>query len=180
VKYDHVRRSTRIAPFVYRNRGSQENPSPKKIPNKKQVIHDRPFWNCRGIRKKCIASYNRDMVKECNFDFVCFQETITHEFSDECLRKLDPNKKFLWDWIPSKGRPGGVLSGFKIDRFDVGCTVLGNFMLHHTVWDKLLETKWCLMNVFGAAQEDSRQAFLSELASFCAKVKEPYMLGGRI
>jgi exonuclease III len=55
------------------------------------------FWNCRGIKKKGVAPYIRDMVRECNFDFVCFQETIAQEFSDECFRKNDLNKKFLWD-----------------------------------------------------------------------------------
>jgi exonuclease III len=113
------------------------------------------------------------------FDFVYFQETITQDFSEECFRKLDPNKNFLWDWILAKGRLGGVLSGFNIDRFDVGCRSQGDFILQHTIWDKQLEVKWCVVNVYEAAQEDHKEAFLSELvASFCSKIKEPYVIGG--
>jgi hypothetical protein len=71
-----------------------------------------------------------------------------------------------------------VLSDFNTYRFDVGYRVQGEFMLQHTVWDKLLEIKWCLVNIYGAVQEENKDAFLRELASFCAKIKEPYVMGG--
>jgi exonuclease III len=34
------------------------------------------------------------------------------------------------------------------------------------------------VNIYGAAQEENKEAFLRELASFCAKIKEPYVMGG--
>jgi hypothetical protein len=37
VKARHVRRSTRTAPYVYRNKGFQENSNPKKISNKQKT-----------------------------------------------------------------------------------------------------------------------------------------------
>jgi hypothetical protein len=67
------------------------------------------------------------------FDFVCVQETILQDFSEKWLRKFDPNKRYLWDWIPARGRSGGVLSGISVDRFDVGRRVQGTFILQHTV-----------------------------------------------
>jgi hypothetical protein len=96
------------------------------------VIHERPFWNCRGIKKKGVASYIRDMVKECNFDFVCFQETIVHEFSDECFRKIDPHKIFCGiGFLLKEDQERCYL--VSIYRFDVGCRVQDEFMLQHTV-----------------------------------------------
>jgi hypothetical protein len=55
-----------------------------------------------------------------DLDFVCFQEAILQDFSESCLRAVDPSQNFLWDWLPTRGRSGGMLSGFKIDKFDVG------------------------------------------------------------
>jgi hypothetical protein len=53
------------------------------------------FWNCRGTRKKGLDQYVWDLFDENKLDFVCFQETITQDFSEECFRKLDPNKNIM-------------------------------------------------------------------------------------
>jgi hypothetical protein len=55
-----------------------------------------------------------------DLDFVCFQEAILQDFSESCLRAVDPSQNFLWDWLPTRGGSSGMLSGFKIDKFDVG------------------------------------------------------------
>jgi hypothetical protein len=91
------------------------------------------FWNSRGIRKKGLAAYVRDLLREGHFDFVCFQETVVRNFSDRCLRSIDPNKNFLWDWLSARGKSGVVLSGFSTDRFDVDNRFQGDFILHHDV-----------------------------------------------
>jgi hypothetical protein len=52
------------------------------------------------------------------------------------------------------------------------------FILQHTIWDKQLEIKWCVVNVYRAAQEDRKEAFLSELVSLCSKIKETYIIVG--
>jgi hypothetical protein len=38
--------------------------------------------------------------------------------------------------------------------------------------------KWCILNVYGFAQEDKKEDFLREMASFCGKCKDPYVIGG--
>jgi hypothetical protein len=71
------------------------------------------FWNCRGIRKKGLAPYVREMLRSLNPEFACFQETILSDFSETCLRKIDPGKCYLWDWIPTKGKSRGFLLASK-------------------------------------------------------------------
>jgi hypothetical protein len=66
----------------------------------------------------------------------------------------------------------------KIERFDVGSRSQGEFVLQHNLWDKQLEVKWNLVNVYGAAQTERKEPFLAELASFCSKIIEPYLIGG--
>jgi hypothetical protein len=99
------------------------------------------FWNIRGFGNKGLGPYVRDMAKANKFDFMCFQETILKYFVDKCLRKVGPSRDYFWDWIPVKGRSRVVLTGLKIDRFDVGSRSQGRFILHHYLWDKKLEVK---------------------------------------
>jgi hypothetical protein len=136
------------------------------------------FWKCRGLRKKGLAPYVRDLIRMHDFDFMCFQETIVQDLSDSITRSLDPSRSFLWDWIPSIGRAGGLVSAFKIDRSDVGQRDQGVFILKHVVWDKLLEVKWCLINVYGPPHEEKRENFLREMAYFYTKTFVPYIIGG--
>jgi hypothetical protein len=67
--------------------------------------------------------------------------------------------------------------GLKLDRFDIVSRSQGEYILQHDLWDKKLNTKWNILNVYGTANEDDREIFLSELAPFCAKNKVPYIAG---
>jgi hypothetical protein len=44
-----------------------------------------------------MISFVRDMLRDQKFDFVCFQETMMQDFLDCYIRKVDPNKTYLWD-----------------------------------------------------------------------------------
>jgi hypothetical protein len=87
------------------------------------------FRNYRGVRKKGVASYIRDKMRDLNLDIICFQETILQDFSNACLRKIDHSKKYLWDWIPTQGTSGGVLTDIRSETFDVCIRVQGDFIL---------------------------------------------------
>jgi hypothetical protein len=97
------------------------------------------FWNCRGVKKKGLASYVREMLKADSFDFCCVQETMVQDLSDDMIGSVDPNKNYLWDWSPSKGKSGGILTGLRVDSFDVGSRTQGDFILMNVLWDKKLE-----------------------------------------
>jgi hypothetical protein len=70
--------------------------------------------------KRGLDSYVRDLVTDLKLDIVSFQETMIQDFSDANLRAIDPNKDYLWDWNPAKGRSRGLFTGIKVDQFDVG------------------------------------------------------------
>ena len=98
--------------------------------------------------------------------------------NDSCLRKLDPNGNYLWKWMPSRGKSGGLLSGINIDLLDVGSFCEGKFILQMDLWDKQLTQKWNFLNIYGAAQEVDKNEFLAELARFCSNNKNPYLASG--
>jgi hypothetical protein len=37
----------------------------------------------------------------------------------------------------------------------------------------MLEVKWNILNIYRAPQEEHKEEFLAELATFCSKNKEP-------
>jgi hypothetical protein len=49
--------------------------------------------------------------------------------------------QFSWRWIPSIGRAGGILGGFKIARFDIHDTVIGRFYIKVTLRDLKIQKK---------------------------------------
>lgn len=97
---------------------------------------------------------------------------------DSLLRKFDADKNYLWMWNASKGKSGGILVGVLLERFDVGSCKQGEFMLNLNLWDKVLKIKWNLLVVYGAAQEENKLTFLTELSHFCATNNDPMIIGG--
>jgi len=57
----------------------------------------------------------------------------------------------------------------------VGAFHQEDFMLQMNLWDKI---KWNLLIVYGAAQEENKINFLTELSAFCNRNKEPMLIGG--
>ena len=51
-------------------------------------------------------------------------------------------------------------------------------MIQLNLWDKVLKIKWNLLVVYGAAHEENKNVFLSELSHFCANNDEALLIGG--
>jgi hypothetical protein len=68
-------------------------------------------------------------------------------------------------------------SGIKKDRFKVENFENGDYVVIADVFDKNLEKKWTLANVYGPAHDESRESFMSKLSKFCFKAKYPMLMG---
>jgi hypothetical protein len=97
---------------------------------------------------------------------------------DSTLRLIDPDQTYLWKWIPSRGRSGGLLSGINIEFLDVGSFKEGTYTLQMNLWDKEKKEKWNFVNVYGVAQEENKHEFLAELAGVISDCKVPVVIGG--
>jgi hypothetical protein len=60
------------------------------------------LWNCRGIRKKGVAPFIRNLIGLHKFKFIGLQETMVVEGDVSITKKLDPSNDYLWLWSPSK------------------------------------------------------------------------------
>lgn len=136
------------------------------------------IWNCRGVGKKGLATYLKDTIAAYEVDFVGLQETMKQEYYDAFFRKIDPLNQFCWKWIPSRGKSGGILGGVKNSKFDIVDTEMGTFYIKMTVMDKKIQTHYCLIFVYGAAQEEHKEDFLQEFAAVCDDQDLPLLIGG--
>ena len=135
------------------------------------------IWNCRGINKKGVSSFLRNLILEHKFHFIGIQETMQEAIDDTIIRSFDPNQSYLWKWVPSRGKSGGILSGIKLDLLDVGTFKEGKYMLQLNLWDKMAKKNWNFLNIYGVAHEENKLEFLAELANFCSTNKEPLIIG---
>jgi exonuclease III len=55
---------------------------------------------------------------------------------------------------------------------------MGEFMIKTLVVHKENGFIWNFINVYGAAQDEQKQKFLSELSSFCSRYSHPMLIGG--
>jgi hypothetical protein len=84
----------------------------------------------------------------------------------------------LWDWIPPRGRSGGILLGVNKEKFDVLDIKHGNFLLKFKLCNKEDNFEWKLLAVYGATQENEKETFLSELVRMCGIESEPLLVEG--
>jgi hypothetical protein len=134
--------------------------------------------NCRGVGKRGMSVFLSDLLREQEIDFVGLQETIKKDYSTSFFRRFDPYSLFEWRWLPSVGRSGGILGGFRSSRFDVCDTTMGKFHIKVNLLDLKLQLKWNLVIVYGAAQLEDKEDFLAELGNVCSDQSLPLLVGG--
>ena len=136
------------------------------------------IWNCRGVSKKGMSTFIKELLYDYHVDFVGLQETIKKNYSDKFFRQIDPGKAFSWHWLPATGRSGGMLCGVKKDRFEVLKFEQGQFSVVANVLDKKLKKNLVLATVYGPAHDDTKEEFLTELSQLCTNRKFPMIIGG--
>lgn len=135
-------------------------------------------WNCRGLRKKGVATFLKNLIYQYKFHFIGLQETMVKDCDEKLLKKFDSQQEYLWLYNSVIGRSGGILVGVKTDLYDVGSFQQGDFMLQMNLWDKINKIKWNLLIVYGAAHDEHKLEFLSELSFFCSRNSDPILIGG--
>ena len=93
------------------------------------------------------------------------------------LDRLSSGIDFTWHFIPPRGRSGGILLGVKEDSMDVLARTDGDFHIKLHLRNRADNFIWSLVAVYGAAQEEFKEAFLRELVNL-ANDPHPIQIGG--
>lgn len=73
---------------------------------------------------------------------------------------------------------GGILLGVDLDVFDIGAIDEGEFYVKFKVCNKSDSFKWALTVVYGPAQFERKEAFLTELVQMANHETLPILIGG--
>ncbi|TVU23219.1 hypothetical protein EJB05_30186, partial [Eragrostis curvula] len=113
-----------------------------------------------------------------NLGFICLQETQKRKYKNRFLNFISGGKNFHWVSQPPTGRSGGLLSGINLDMFQVESEMLGRYTVVMEITCKEDGNKWSLINVYGAAQAEDKDNFLTELAGCFHSAKYSIIAGG--
>jgi hypothetical protein len=99
-------------------------------------------------------------------------------FNDAALRDLCGGRNFLWNCTEPRGRSGGILLGIDLDIFDIGAIDEGDFYVKFHLCNKVNDFKWALVAVYGPAQSNLKEQFLTEMIHMCSHEQLPILIGG--
>jgi exonuclease III len=136
------------------------------------------FWNSRGLGDLAKHEYLEGMVKEEQIDFIALMETGRDQFSDVTLKNLCGGKEYIWHCMAPHGHSEGILLCVNLTVYDTGAIGEGDFYVKFTLRNKNDGFKWSLFAVYGPAQQQDKELFLTEMANVCSKETLPYIIGG--
>jgi hypothetical protein len=114
-------------------------------------------------------------AREHGLDFIALLETGKKDFMQAKLDRYCGGRNFVWHWTEPHGRSGGMLLGVNLDVCDVESIEEGDFFIKFHRSD---DFHWCLVAIYGAAQPEFKEKFLTELLQTCSKVSLPLLVGG--
>jgi hypothetical protein len=80
-------------------------------------------------------------------------------------------RNFVWHWTAPHGRSDGILLGVNIDVLDVGSIDDGDFFVKFNLRDSKSDFKCILVAMYGAAQPEFRESFLTKLVQACVTTR---------
>ena len=86
--------------------------------------------------------------------------------------------EYEWFCLPPHGRSGGILVGFNKSVLVMQSAVAGDFCVKLHFKSKTDGFLWALVAVYGAAQDENKSNFLSELVRICDGDSLPMLVGG--
>ena len=136
------------------------------------------FWNSRGLADLAKHRYLAEMVREEQINFIALSETGRDNFTDTTLKNLCGGRDFIWHNMAPHGRSGGILLGVDLDVFDIGAIDECDIYVKSLLRNKSDGFKFNLYTVYGPAQQQNKEAFLTELAHICSHEALSYIIGG--
>ena len=136
------------------------------------------IWNSDGFGSHAKHFAITEAVREHKLDFVAVLETGRSNFAAPFLKALAGGYDYKWYCLPPRGRSGGILVGFNSAMLAVQTVVCGDFCVKVHLKSKDDGFLWALVVVYGAAQDDKKPEFLSELVLICDNETLPMVVGG--
>jgi exonuclease III len=122
-------------------------------------------WNIRGINaeEKCLALANK--INESGCDIICLQETKRQTFDLDFLKKFCPRKFNKFEFLPSVGASGGIITIWNSNIFEGEVSFTNEFSLSIKFICKASLDSWILTNIYGPCQAERKARFIDWFAN---------------
>lgn len=122
-------------------------------------------WNIRGINseKKWIALRNK--IEESGCDIICLQETKREDFDSSYIKKFCPSKFTNFEFLPSRGASGGLITIWNGSLFSGHLSFLNEFSISISLTSLLSNESWILTNIYGPCLPEKKTEFLDWFGS---------------
>ena len=134
------------------------------------------FWNIRSLNKPGSFECFKDFIDNNDLDFVGIMETKKESFHYSFFSSIDHN--FSWNFLPASGTAGGILVGFKPNKFQIINWDIGSFCVTAKIMNLCDKFIWRLVAVYGSPYEQGKHDFIDELHSTLNLWNGPTMFGG--
>jgi len=135
-------------------------------------------WNVRGINSDEKWNPIRDTITEAGCDVFCFQETKRQTFNSEFLRKFSPYSYDAFEFLPSVGASGGLITAWKSNVFNGQLVFQNGFSITVKLTAKHNGDTWFLTNVYGPCTQDAKRDFIQWLKQYNTYENDNWLIVG--
>ena len=118
-------------------------------------------WNVRGLNSDKKWDAICDKIIESGCDVICLQETKREVFDIQFIRKFCPRGFDAFEYLPSVGASGGVITIWKSYMFDGHLIFSNAYDLSVELTSKHNAVDWVLTNIYAPCTPAEKTQFLS-------------------
>jgi exonuclease III len=118
-------------------------------------------WNVRGINSSIKWNSIRNKIKQGSCDIICLQKTKRSSFDLHYLENLYSLNFDCFDYIPSEGSSGGIITIWKGSRFSSQTVFKNNFAISIEFTVAISGATWILSNIYAPCSAEGRTKFLN-------------------
>jgi exonuclease III len=120
-------------------------------------------WIVRGLNAKEKWEAIKDKISESGCDVVCLQETKRQTFDAQFIKKFCPARFDAFEFLPSVGASGGIITIWKSSLFSGSLVFSNAFAVSIEFLSRHDQSAWLLSNVYGPCTSDGKSVFLNWL-----------------
>ena len=135
-------------------------------------------WNVRGINSDAKQLALSNAINSSGCAVICLQETKKPSFDHAFVKSCCPRRFDQFDFIPSRGASGGLVTIWNSLIFSATTIAQEDFALVTRFQSTQSAHFWTLVNVYGPCQGESRVNFINWLMALNIPTNEDWLLVG--
>jgi exonuclease III len=116
--------------------------------------------NVRGINARQKWDAIHDKISKSGCDVICLQETKRQHFDLQFLKNFCPSSFDAFEYLPSVGASGGIITIWKSSQFTGSLAFSNKFAISLDFHSNHDQSEWLLTNVYGPCTPEGKLDFI--------------------